>query len=113
DSKDPAGPALLFSPESWAGFTAACQAGAALRQLTVPKPRPGHAARLGTSADAPKRTEWRTPHRSIPHSVHALERLASGTGRTARVEPSAAGPGLIGYPAPTSNALASTRTGEW
>ncbi|MFD8999655.1 DUF397 domain-containing protein [Streptomyces sp. NPDC059582] len=22
DSKDPAGPALLFSPESWAGFTA-------------------------------------------------------------------------------------------
>ncbi|MFI2435243.1 DUF397 domain-containing protein [Streptomyces sp. NPDC018693] len=23
DSKDPAGPALLFSPESWAGFTAA------------------------------------------------------------------------------------------
>ncbi|QOV39906.1 DUF397 domain-containing protein [Streptomyces ferrugineus] len=25
DSKDPAGPALLFSPESWAGFTAAFQ----------------------------------------------------------------------------------------
>jgi len=25
DSKDPAGPALLFSPESWAGFTAALQ----------------------------------------------------------------------------------------
>lgn len=23
DSKDPAGPALLFSPESWTGFTAA------------------------------------------------------------------------------------------
>ncbi|MCX4760344.1 DUF397 domain-containing protein [Streptomyces sp. NBC_01275] len=23
DSKDPAGPALLFSPESWSGFTAA------------------------------------------------------------------------------------------
>ncbi|MFF7052640.1 DUF397 domain-containing protein [Streptomyces griseorubiginosus] len=23
DSKDPDGPALLFSPESWAGFTAA------------------------------------------------------------------------------------------
>ncbi|MET9574612.1 DUF397 domain-containing protein [Streptomyces sp. DT199] len=23
DSKDPAGPALLFSPRSWAGFTAA------------------------------------------------------------------------------------------
>ncbi|MFJ3672628.1 DUF397 domain-containing protein [Streptomyces sp. NPDC090106] len=23
DSKNPAGPALLFSPESWAGFTAA------------------------------------------------------------------------------------------
>ncbi|MFF7449446.1 MULTISPECIES: DUF397 domain-containing protein [unclassified Streptomyces] len=23
DSKDPSGPALLFSPESWAGFTAA------------------------------------------------------------------------------------------
>ncbi|MFJ7071278.1 DUF397 domain-containing protein [Streptomyces sp. NPDC098781] len=23
DSKDPAGPALLFSPESWAGFTTA------------------------------------------------------------------------------------------
>jgi hypothetical protein len=25
DSKDPAGPALLFSPGSWAGFTAAFQ----------------------------------------------------------------------------------------
>lgn len=25
DSKDPTGPALLFSPESWAGFTAALQ----------------------------------------------------------------------------------------
>jgi hypothetical protein len=25
DSKDPAGPALLFSPQSWAGFTAAFQ----------------------------------------------------------------------------------------
>ena len=25
DSKDPAGPALLFSPESWADFTAAFQ----------------------------------------------------------------------------------------
>ncbi|MGW6906189.1 MULTISPECIES: DUF397 domain-containing protein [unclassified Streptomyces] len=25
DSKNPAGPALLFSPESWAGFTAAFQ----------------------------------------------------------------------------------------
>ena len=25
DSKDPAGPALLFSPESWAGFTVAFQ----------------------------------------------------------------------------------------
>lgn len=25
DSKDPAGPALLFSPESWAGFTAALE----------------------------------------------------------------------------------------
>ncbi|MFE5818974.1 DUF397 domain-containing protein [Streptomyces sp. NPDC056479] len=25
DSKDPAGPALLFSPESWAGFTTAFQ----------------------------------------------------------------------------------------
>ncbi|MYR42411.1 DUF397 domain-containing protein [Streptomyces sp. SID5910] len=27
DSKDPAGPALLFSPGSWASFTAAVQAG--------------------------------------------------------------------------------------
>ncbi|MEV7288499.1 DUF397 domain-containing protein [Streptomyces sp. NPDC093252] len=26
DSKDPSGPALLFSPESWAGFTAAFHA---------------------------------------------------------------------------------------
>lgn len=25
DSKDPAGPALLFSPESWTGFTTAFQ----------------------------------------------------------------------------------------
>lgn len=25
DSKNPSGPALLFSPESWAGFTAAFQ----------------------------------------------------------------------------------------
>ncbi|MGP4084951.1 DUF397 domain-containing protein [Streptomyces sp. KR55] len=28
DSKDPAGPALLFSPESWAGFTASFRCGA-------------------------------------------------------------------------------------